>query len=85
MTQQIYKTQVFFDENGAQCVNLPDEFKFSEDKVLIKKVGDSIVLRPFPESVAEKTKEQDPNKRVEFASRKSLDANINNKYKQDTY
>ena len=40
------QTARIFLNGRSQAVRLPKEFRFSEDEVLIKRVGDSVVLLP---------------------------------------
>ncbi len=40
------KTARLFRNGQSQAVRLPKEFRFSGDKVLIKKVGNAVVLLP---------------------------------------
>lgn len=43
------KTAKLFQNGGSQAVRLPKEFQFEGERVLIKKVGRSIVLFPLDE------------------------------------
>jgi antitoxin VapB len=40
------KTARLFRNGQSQAVRLPKEYRFSGDRVLIKKVGDAVVLLP---------------------------------------
>jgi len=42
------KTAKLFQNGNSQAVRLPKEFRFGGDRVYIKRVGDAIVLLPFP-------------------------------------
>ncbi|VEN73433.1 Antitoxin VapB2 [Candidatus Desulfarcum epimagneticum] len=44
------QTAKIFVNGGSQAVRLPKPFRFQTDEVLIKKVGDDIILSPRPES-----------------------------------
>jgi antitoxin VapB len=35
-----------FNNGNSQAVRLPKEFRFDEDEVIIKKIGDMIILLP---------------------------------------
>ena len=37
-----------FRTGGSQAVRLPKEFQFTTDEVLIRKVGDDVILSPRP-------------------------------------
>jgi len=57
-----------FMNGKSQAVRLPKEFRFQGDEVVIKKVGDAVMLFPkrYRSSVLEKTLgELDPDFRVE--------------------
>jgi len=40
------KTAKLFKNGDSQAVRLPKEFRFAGDEVLIKRVGDAVVLLP---------------------------------------
>ncbi len=40
------QTARIFNNGNSQAVRLPKEFRFDEDEVVIKKVGDMIILLP---------------------------------------
>jgi antitoxin VapB len=40
------QTARIFTNGNSQAVRLPKEFRFDEDEVVIKKVGDMVVLMP---------------------------------------
>jgi antitoxin VapB len=42
------KTTKRFQNGNSQAVRLPKEFRFGGDRVYIKRVGDAVVLLPFP-------------------------------------
>ncbi len=42
------KTVKLFQNSRSQAVRLPKEFRFDGDRVYIKRVGDAIILLPFP-------------------------------------
>jgi antitoxin VapB len=42
------RTAKVFMTNRSQAVRLPKEFQFATDEVLIRKVGDDVVLSPRP-------------------------------------
>lgn len=42
------RTAKVFMTNRSQAVRLPKEFQFATDEVLIRKVGDDIILSPRP-------------------------------------
>lgn len=44
------RTAKVFMTNRSQAVRLPKEFQFSTDEVLIRKVGDDVILSPRPRS-----------------------------------
>ena len=44
------KTARLFRNGQSQAVRLPKEFRFSGDKVFVKKRGDTVVLIPYQES-----------------------------------
>jgi antitoxin VapB len=44
------KTAKIFQNGRSQAVRLPAEFRFSTHEVFIERQGDTIVLRPKPES-----------------------------------
>ena len=44
------KTAKIFQNGRSQAVRLPAEFRFSTREVFIERQGDTIVLRPKPES-----------------------------------
>jgi antitoxin VapB len=39
-----------FKNGRSQAVRLPEEFRFKEDRVLIRKNGKNIILSPIPRS-----------------------------------
>ena len=41
-------TAKVFMTNRSQAVRLPKDFQFSTDEVLIRKVGDEVILSPRP-------------------------------------
>ena len=60
-TEEI-RTAKLFMNGRSQAVRLPKEFRFEGDKVVIKKVGNSVVLEPlekkgWPEGYFESLKE----------------------------
>ena len=42
------RTAKVFMTNRSQAVRLPKEFQFDTDEVLIRKVGDDVILSPRP-------------------------------------
>jgi antitoxin VapB len=40
------QTARIFNNGNSQAVRLPKEFRFEEDEVVIKKIGDMVVLLP---------------------------------------
>lgn len=42
------RTARVFMTNRSQAVRLPKEFQFATDEVLIRKVGDDVILSPRP-------------------------------------
>ncbi len=44
------KTARLFKNGQSQAVRLPKEFRFTGDKVFIKKVGNSVILIPHQDS-----------------------------------
>ena len=44
------KTAKLFLNGRSQAVRLPKEFRFSGQKVFIKKVGEAVILIPYQES-----------------------------------
>jgi len=40
------QTARIFNNGNSQAVRLPKEFRFEEDEVIIKKVGDMVILLP---------------------------------------
>lgn len=40
------QTARIFNNGNSQAVRLPKEFRFEEDEVVIKKIGDIVVLLP---------------------------------------
>ena len=42
------RTAKVFMTNRSQAVRLPKDFQFSTDEVLIRKVGDEVILSPRP-------------------------------------
>jgi len=42
------RTAKVFMTNRSQAVRLPKDFQFTTDEVLIRKVGDDIILSPRP-------------------------------------
>lgn len=44
------RTAKLFRNGQSQAVRLPKEFRFSGDKVFIKKIGEAVVLIPYQES-----------------------------------
>jgi len=44
------RTARLFRNGQSQAVRLPKEFRFSGDKVFVKKIGDAVVLIPYQES-----------------------------------
>ncbi|HXV98244.1 MAG TPA: type II toxin-antitoxin system VapB family antitoxin [Anaerolineae bacterium] len=41
------KTAKLFQNGQSQAVRLPKEFRFKDDRVFIKKVGDAVILIPY--------------------------------------
>ena len=44
------KTARLFQNGQSQAIRLPKEFRFSGDKVFIKKMGNTVVLIPYQSS-----------------------------------
>ncbi len=44
------QTTELFHDGQTQSVRLPEEFSFAGDAVYIKRVGDAVVLLPYPAS-----------------------------------
>ena len=44
------RTAKVFMTNRSQAVRLPKDFQFSTDEVLIRKVGDDVILSPRPKN-----------------------------------
>ncbi|HQZ38349.1 MAG TPA: type II toxin-antitoxin system VapB family antitoxin [Vicinamibacterales bacterium] len=42
------RTAKVFMTNRSQAVRLPKEFQFTTDEVVIRKVGDDVILSPCP-------------------------------------
>ena len=42
------RTAKVFENGRSQAVRLPREFRFSQDEVYIRKVGDEVILSPRP-------------------------------------
>jgi antitoxin VapB len=42
------RTARIFSNGNSQAVRLPKEFRLEEDEVIIKKIGDIVVLLPTP-------------------------------------
>ena len=42
------RTAKVFMTNRSQAVRLPKDFQFATDEVLIRKVGDDVILSPSP-------------------------------------
>lgn len=40
------QTARIFNNGNSQAVRLPKEFRFDEDEVVIKKIGDMVILLP---------------------------------------
>jgi len=40
------QTARIFNNGNSQAVRLPEEFRFDEDEVIIKKIGDMVILFP---------------------------------------
>ena len=40
------QTASIFNNGNSQAVRLPKEFRFDEDEVIIKKIGDMVILLP---------------------------------------
>ena len=40
------QTARIFNNRNSQAVRLPKEFRFDEDEVIIKKIGDMVILLP---------------------------------------
>jgi antitoxin VapB len=40
------QTARIFNNGNSQAVRLPKEFRFDEDEVIIKKIGDMVILMP---------------------------------------
>jgi antitoxin VapB len=41
------KTAKLFQNGQSQAVRLPKEFRFKDDRVFIKKVGNAVILIPY--------------------------------------
>lgn len=41
------QTARIFNNGNSQAVRLPKEFRFDEDEVVIKKIGDIVILLPM--------------------------------------
>jgi antitoxin VapB len=46
MQEGMMQTARIFTNGNSQAVRLPKEFRFEEDEVVIKKLGDMVVLLP---------------------------------------
>lgn len=46
----MHKTARVFMTNRSQAVRLPKEFQFDVEEVVIRKVGDEVILSPKPRS-----------------------------------
>ena len=44
------KTATLFQNGRSQAVRLPKEYRFSGDRVFVKKVGNAVLLIPYQES-----------------------------------
>lgn len=44
------ETAKLFQNGQSQAVRLPKKYRFSGDKVIIKRMGDAVVLLPFQDS-----------------------------------
>ena len=44
------RTAKVFMTNRSQAVRLPKDFQFNTDEVLIRKVGDDVILSPRPKN-----------------------------------
>ncbi len=44
------KTASLFQNGASQAVRIPKEFRFSGEQVEIKRVGNSLILRPIADS-----------------------------------
>lgn len=44
------KTASLFQNGASQAVRIPKEFRFSGEQVEVKKVGNSLILRPIADS-----------------------------------
>ncbi len=44
------RTATLFQNGRSQAVRLPKEYRFSGDRVFVKKVGNSVLLIPYQES-----------------------------------
>jgi antitoxin VapB len=47
------KTTTVFMSGNSQAVRLPKDFQVEDDRLQILRVGDDIVLRPVPRSLAD--------------------------------
>jgi antitoxin VapB len=47
MQEILMNTTRIFNNGNSQAVRLPKEFRFDEDEVVIKKLGDMVVLLPM--------------------------------------
>jgi antitoxin VapB len=46
LQEVIMQTARIFNNGNSQAVRFPKEFRFDEDEVIIKKVGDMVILLP---------------------------------------
>ena len=44
------KTAQIFKSGNSQAVRIPKEFRFQTEKVFVEKKGNTLILRPVPES-----------------------------------
>lgn len=44
------RTVEVFDVQGVQVIKLPDQFRFRDPNVSIRKAGDAVILEPIPEN-----------------------------------
>ena len=44
------ETAKLFQNGKSQAVRLPKEYRFSGDKVIIKRVGNAVILLPYQDS-----------------------------------
>lgn len=44
------ETAKLFQNGKSQAVRLPKKYRFSGDKVIIKRVGDAVILLPYQDS-----------------------------------